>query len=188
MPRQTGRYRSAASRAGPIPPSAQSWAATARGGQCGKLVRKAGGGSAGAAVGAAGDGPPIPRRRGTALEVSADGERYSLIEAPFHLAQLALIEAGLADHGADQRCVDQLVGRGLGRSGRRRLGLVVQLAERQPADHCGGNGRALELTRAQLPGAEDQPAPAPRASGDIDRARVNGACGEALIGGPASDR
>lgn len=39
------------------------------------------------AVGAAGDGPPIPRRRGTALAVSADGERYSLIEAPFHLAE-----------------------------------------------------------------------------------------------------
>lgn len=34
----------------------------------------------------AGD-PAMPRRRGTALAVSADGERYSLIEAPFHLAE-----------------------------------------------------------------------------------------------------
>ncbi|MBY0396980.1 MAG: hypothetical protein K2X91_11000, partial [Thermoleophilia bacterium] len=28
----------------------------------------------------------VPRRRGAALAVTADGERYSLIEAPFHLA------------------------------------------------------------------------------------------------------
>lgn len=34
----------------------------------------------------AGD-PGMPRRRGAALAVSADGERYSLIEAPFHLAE-----------------------------------------------------------------------------------------------------
>ena len=34
----------------------------------------------------AGD-PQMPVRRGASLAVSADGHRYSLIEAPFHLAE-----------------------------------------------------------------------------------------------------
>ena len=44
----------------------------------------------------AGD-PEVPLRRGAALAVSADGSRYSLLEAPLHLAETLAREGSAAE-------------------------------------------------------------------------------------------
>lgn len=52
-------------------------------------------GSPRALIARAGD-PQVPRRRGAALAVSADGLRYSLLEAPLHLAQTLALDPRFA--------------------------------------------------------------------------------------------
>jgi len=56
------------------------------------------------------DDPQAPRREGAALAVSADGERYSLIEAPFHLASTLTRIKSLAPAGGPRSSpIDSLV-------------------------------------------------------------------------------